>query len=406
MRIVQANKFFYRRGGAERYFFDLKSLLEKAGHEVIPFSMRHPENDASPYSKYFISNIDYQKKGIKNTFRAVGRALYSLEAQRRFAALLKETKPDIVHLHNIYHQISPSIFYPAKNLNIPIVQTLHDYQLVCPNYTLYVPGRKLAKSARACFLQSITTPALLGSRIVSLFGGAAFLVHKLFEIQNKGVDAFICPSKFQKKLIVEWSRLLDTKFVHLPNPIAAPKTLSRTELGDYVLYTGRLTEEKGIRLLVKAAAKLEKIPFVIQGTGPLEEWLSDKARKIPNLILKQHTKDPKKLENTRFASRIMVLPSLWHEVYPYALLEAQAQGKPVIASCRGGIPEIIEDGKSGVLFDPTKPDSFIKAIEELWNDKDKLIAFGREGFEAVKKRNDPEKHLEKLVEIYKTLINE
>ena len=176
------------------------------------------------------------------------------------------------------------------------------------------------------------------------------------------------------------------------------------EVGDFVYYEGRLTEEKGIRLLLDAAAKLPTIPFVLQGAGPMESYVKRRATQLSNVTFVPHTKDQQELMAKRANARIAVLPSLWEEVYPYALLEAQAQARPIVASSRGGIPEIVKDGVSGVLFDPSKPRTLTGAIEGVWDDEERLRAFGKAGYERVRSENDPAKHLSRLLELYKELV--
>ncbi|MDO8435378.1 MAG: glycosyltransferase family 4 protein [bacterium] len=398
MKIVHVNKFFYRRGGAERYFFDVMKLLEGAGHEVIPFSMEHPENEQSPFAKYFVSNVNYADIGIANVIKNAVRALYSLEAQKKFDQLLADTKPDVIHLHNIYHQISPSILAPAERRGIPVVQTLHDYQYVCPNYTLYTPKSSLPETRFACFINSLAHPTLLRSRSASFFAGAAFVVQHALVMQERGVDTFICPSSFQRDLMIRWGEPAE-KFAHLPNPIEVPPYTVGMR-GEYVYYAGRFVEEKGMRLLMDAAAKLPTVPFVVQGTGPMESYVKRRAAQLSNVTFLPHTKSPKELMARMANARIVVLPSVWEEVYPYTLLEAQAQGRPIVASARGGIPEIVEDGISGVLFDPSKPHALAGAIEGVWDDEERLHAFGKAGYERVQSENDPAQHLSRLLEVY------
>ena len=271
MKVLMVNKFFYIKGGSETYYFSLKKLLEKNGHEVIDFSMKDERNFDSPYSRYFVNNIDYNKK--QNFFTKVKlglKIIYSTEAKKNLEKLIKDTKPDIAHLHIFQHQLTSSVIDVLKKYNIPIVYTAHDLKMICPNY------RMLDREYRICerckndrYYNCLKNKCIKRSYLKSFIGMSEAYFNKYLKKYEK-IDYIITPSEFYRKKFIEFG-IEPKKIEHISN------FLDNTEIkydknidSNYYLYFGRLSEEKGIMTLVKVAQNTG-ITLKIVGTGIEEE---------------------------------------------------------------------------------------------------------------------------------------
>src|SRR6185369_9138937 len=265
MKILEINKFFYPRRGAERHMLDVTHLLEKRGHEVRIFSMVHEENLPHVFSKYFVSYVGYNKDDstLWQRFVGVGRLFWSFEARRKIEQLLDEWRPDIAHLHNIYHQFSPSILGPLKEHGIPVVLTVHDYNLISPDKDAYYEevGKTYWK-----FL-FINKYGFL-KRLLLVF---KMYWNDFFRFYENGVDYFIAPSDFVKRILVR-AGMPEEKIITWPHfiPESEEEKLGRPVLASvptepFALYFGSLSEEKGITSLVDIFETLQ-IPLVLVGS--------------------------------------------------------------------------------------------------------------------------------------------
>ncbi len=403
MRILQANKFFYPKGGADKYFISLTAALQASGREVAVFAMADPRNLESPYSKYFVSPVEFNGGGLKDKLKIPGRMIYSREAKRRFARELDDFKPDIVHVHNIYHQISPSILEAAKERNILVVMHLHDYKLICPNYRLFTKNH----FCRKCLDKKSYWSCLLNNCYGSY--GASFLAslemtihHKWLHIYEKNIDLLIAPSEFMRRLVIE-SGWPEDKIITVHNP--APKiSENRAAEEDYLLYFGRLAPEKGIGDLIKAAKESGR-NLHIAGAGPekekIEKEFASEIKSGQIRLLGQLSGQSLSEEIDR--ARAVVFPSVWPENMPLALLESLAQGKLVIASRVGGLPEIIKDKENGFLFaagDIKDLKASIETIFHLNPEESKQI---KTKAQKSAQELDPDLHLQKILKIYSKL---
>lgn len=391
MRILLINKFFYRRRGAETYLFDLKILLERNGHEVAIFSMVHPENEPSPWSQYFVSSVDYSNKNIK----AAARMFWSKEAQRKLDALLGVFQPDIAHIQNIYHQLSPSILTTLKKRGIPIVLTLHDYKLICPNYEMYTEQAVCMRCKGHRYYNAVLHNCLKGSKTLSTLAMLEMYVHKAMQVYEKNVDCFISPSQFLKQQLVDWKEQV-RRIEVVPNFITSQPV--STNLGKDIFYAGSLTAIKGVDLVLDNFKKNRYgSRLLLAGSGPLQADSSDQIVFLGQLSKQQ-------IVNRLKECRVVVVPSRHHENFPYAVLEAFVAGKPVIGSRRGGIPELVQDGKTGWLFDPTKPASLTAAITQSLVDDQRISTYGKNAYQLATTQYTPDKHYETLSSIYQSLI--
>ena len=414
MRILQANKFFYPKGGADKYFLDLVGALQAAGHETAVFAMADARNLKTPFSKYFVSPVEFNGGGLKDKLKIPGRMIYSLAAKRKFALELDDFKPDIVHVHNIYHQLSPSILDAAKKRGIPIVMHLHDYKLICPNYRLFTRNRVCRqcldkKSYWPCFFNNC-----YGSRGASFLAALEMTIHhKWLHIYEKNIDLLIAPSEFMRRLVIE-SGWPENKIVTIYNPApkiyAAAKNKNKDDRkeGDYILYFGRLAPEKGIMDLiqaVKAASRQSIHKLHIAGDGPEEALIRARfAAEIKSgLITLRGRLSGRTLANEITRARAVVFPSIWPENMPLALLESLAQGKIVIASRVGGLPEIITHKKNGFLFEAGNIKELETTIRTVFRSDPKILTKMKLAAIASAKALDPDAHLQQILKIYSKL---
>lgn len=402
MKIIQVNKFNYRRGGAEKYFLDISQELEAAGHQIAVFSMRHPNNHPSSWDKYFVSNLDFRKNNIFDLLRTPGRIIYSLEARWKFTKLLKDFQPDIIHLHNIYHQISPSILAPAKKRNIPVVMHLHDYKLFCPNYKLYTQGAFCERCLGGHYANCLKYRCLDDSWVRSLIATIEMRVHHhCFKFYENGIDLFISPSEFVKREAIKFSWPAE-KIEVLTNFIDQPKELKEAK-EDYLLYYGRLGPEKGVDLLLEAMKSNTDCHLRIAGIGLSEEKLKADTKKfnLQDRVEFLGFKYGAELDSLVAKAKAVIIPSRWPENMPFTMLEALSSGTPVIAAAVGGLPEIIRDGENGFLFEGGSSQDLALKIGLL----DTLPADISEKTKNSVQQLSLSNHLEELLKIYQSEIN-
>jgi glycosyltransferase involved in cell wall biosynthesis len=399
MKILQVNKFFYVRGGSERYFFDLCDLLMERGHEVIHFSMRHPRNEESGQDAYFVDEIDFNGPlGVAGKAGAALRIVYYREGRARFRRLIEHERPDVVHFHNITRQLSPSIIDAAAASGIPMVQTLHDLSLVCPAHSFFVNDRACEDCSGGRYWHAMPARCIDGSVTSSLLGVLEAYVHSWLGLYKK-IDRFIAPSLFLKSKVesLDW---MVGRITHLPYFIPPAPDYTRMSDG-YALFAGRISKEKGVGTLIEAAARLRSIRFVVAGEGPpLEDFRAHAAsRGITNIEFVGYVKG-EALETLIARAGCIVVPSISYENLPLSILEAFARGKPVVASDCGGIPELVMDGVTGYLFDPHDPGSLAAALEKTLTDEQARLKMGRQARELTEGDYSPGYHFDRLMNIY------
>lgn len=367
MKILQINKFFWNKGGSETYYFSLIKLLERAGHTVIPFSMQDERNQPSPFEKYFVPQVDFQSPtgGLKKAVQF----LYSKEARVRLEALILKEKPDLAHAHNIAHQLTPAILPILKKHGIPVVQTLHDYQLICPNYKLYTQGSVCERCFKHKYYNAALHKCLKNSAAGGALGAIELTLHRLILRSYDKVDLFICPSQFLYDRLVAWG-IPEQKLRYIPNFV---ELSARQPAGPFAsrqgfLFAGRLMKEKGIDLFLAAARALPKIEFDIAGQAETTEETARyaaQAKALPNVRWHGHIQDKAKLNSLMAQVKAVVVPSEWYENAPLTVLEALAANTWVIASNRGGLPELIQSGKNGMVFEPGSLQGLVEAIQQV-----------------------------------------
>jgi len=403
MNILFVNKFYWDKGGSEAVYFGETELLEKHGHTVIPFSMQDERNHPSEYSKYFVSNINYETATKYEKFISASRIIYSFEARNKITELLNNTEIDIAHFHIFQHQISPSVFAPLRKAGIPIVLTLHDLKPMCPNYQMYTHGHTCEKCKGHkyynCFLNSCTK----GSRAKSLINTIEMYFHHYMGYY-RDVDRYIAVSNFFKNKMSEFGFSKDN-IEYIPNFIDTNRFRYSPADNGYALFLGRLSSEKGVDILLKACETTPEIPVVIAGTGPKEDELKEIVkRKGLNNVEFVGFKSGDDLLTLITEASFTILPSQVYENCPMSILESMAVGTPVLGAKIGGIPELIEENVDGYTFVASDPKSLSEKMKLLWSDPDKRLMMGRKGSEKVHERNTPEMQYKNLINLYNSVL--
>ncbi len=405
MKILQITKFQYVHAGAERYMFELSALLRSHGHEVVGWGMQHPKNLPSPWSRFFVSYRDYSKsEGLVPDLEKAANMLWSAEAADKLRALLREFRPDVAHIHVIHHHLSPSILNVLKQEGIPVVWTVHDYKWVCPNGKLYTQGAACERCHVYKYWNAVLYKCADNSRLGSTVGMAEMYAHRLMGSFERDVALAITPSAFLRNLLLKWGKDGD-KIVHLPNfidPSALPKV--RSTVGEAVVYAGRLSEEKGIDTVLHLAEHFPTIPFHVLGAGPEEKRVRERIQslRLENVVLRGHVSGDALWQELGNARAILV-PSRWYENFPYAVLEAMALGKTVLASKSGGIPEMITHGQTGFLLPPKDMAAWTDAFRKVVHDTEHLETIGAAAKKTIS-RFAPDAHYQKMIGIYRGVL--
>jgi len=399
MRVLAAHKYYWPKAGAETYLFALERLLTEAGHEVVPFAMADPANRPTPWAKHFVSPVEFRGRRGPGDLARAARVVYSLEARRKMAALLREAPPDVAHLHNIAHQLSPSILDALAARRVPIVQTMHDYKLLCPVYTFRSRGETCERCRGGHFWHVVERRCNAGSLPLSAVNMVEAYVHALRRTYDR-VHVFHCPSLFVLAKMLEFG-VPRERLAFVPHFVDARAFTPAFGGGRYAFVAGRLAEEKGVDVLLAAHALVPGLELVIAGDGPrraaleasLGEGQKGRVRFAGHLT-------GAAFDEAWAGAACLVLPSTWYEVRPMAIHEAYARGKPVVSSRLGSIPEIVEDGITGRLVPPGDPVALGEAMKELVDDRPRAEAMGRAGRALVESRYGPVRHLESMLSVY------
>ncbi|MEK7681074.1 MAG: glycosyltransferase [Patescibacteria group bacterium] len=400
MKILQVNKFFYRRGGADHHFLDLCDLLSRKGNEVIPFSMRDPKNEASPFSKYFVSEFKLDSFNVRSLLK-IGRMLYSFEAKRKISRLIKDAKPEIAHLHLIYHHLSPSILGPLRKAGIPIVMTIHDWKPICPNYLLYTEGAPCVRCKNKKYIQSFTHSCAKGSKIKSGLIALESYFHHWKKYYEDYVDLYIAPSEFVKEMFVSfgWNKNKIQVLPHFLSPIIkASENAAPSPQTTRFAYVGRLSAEKGVDKLVEYwRSKNIQYQLDIFGSGDLYEGLKNLTADNPKIKLLGQIKREEMAEKLKNYSALIV-PSEFYETFGLVAIEAWAGGVPVLAHNRGAVVELINASGAGLTFE-WGDDSLEKGLEKIC-----FPEFRQKAVDYMKIHHSPNEYYEKISAIYNGLL--
>lgn len=373
MKVLMINKFLYPNGGSETYIFKLGDYLKSHGHEVQYFGMEHEGRCVGNAVNAYTSDMDFHNGSKLSKLIYPIKTIYSSEARKKLRLVLDNFQPDVCHINNFNYQLTPSIILEIakwrkqKGHKCRIVFTAHDYQLVCPNHMCNNPntGENCEKCLGGHFLNCTKGKCIHGSTAKSAIGTMEAVFWRLNGVY-KYIDTMICCSKFLKTKM-DSNPLFAKKTVALHNFVDKVEW-KETAKKDYVLYFGRFSKEKGIHTLIQVCREMPDVQFIFAGTGPLENQINS----IPN-IKNVGFQRGEALEKLIREARFSIYPSEWYENCPFSVMESQMYGTPVLGADIGGVPELIQVGKTGELFESGNAEDLKKKVQNLWDDK-KLCA--------------------------------
>ncbi|MGV8908967.1 MAG: glycosyltransferase family 4 protein [Propionicimonas sp.] len=400
MRILHVNKYLYRRGGAEGYMLDVAELQRNAGHEVAFFGMRHPDNEPQRYEAWLPKLIELEPApvGLRKA-PAAARMIWSTSSRSGIRQVLRDFRPDVVHCHNIYHQLSPSILDGVARAGIPCVMTLHDYKLACPSYQLLDHGSLCEACVTGGPWQAARRRCKDGSFAASSLLALESWLHRVSRAYSP-VDVFVSPSRFLAEVMGRAGVFPDrmrvvNHFVDLV-PTSAPD-------GAHLVFAGRLSAEKGVDVLIEAMAMVgHEATLDIAGDGPERARLESLAgRQTASGRVTFHGRlDKQELAALVSRSTASVVPSRWHENQPMTILESFAAGVPVVATNLGGLPEVVRNGVDGWVVPAEDPIRLALALDEALSDPRSAALRGQNARERMAKDFSPGTHLRNLADAY------
>jgi glycosyltransferase involved in cell wall biosynthesis len=406
MKIIYLNNYHYIRGGSERVLFEEMRMLREGGHEVGIYARSHDKNEASEYAEFFPPPLDTERLPLKfTTLRTVKELIYSNAARKGLREVIKRFRPDVAHAHNIYGRLSLSVLDELKAAGVPVVMTLHDLKLLCPSYLMLNKGSICERCKKQKFYHAVLTRCHKRSYAASLIYALESWINYAFG-KYKSVSMFIAPSRFLRDKCIAYG-VDRARIIFIPNFIN-DLSVPQTAVGDYLLYMGRLSREKGVATLIRACSRLSGfISLKIVGDGPMRQVLEREVHDagLP-ISFTGYLKD-NALEDALSRARAMVLPSEWYENAPMSILEAFAYGKPVIGSNIGGIAEIIDDGINGYLFEAGNTRDLAEKINLLFSKgKNDISQMGMLARKTVEEKFSAETHYQKLMSLYNKVLSE
>jgi glycosyltransferase involved in cell wall biosynthesis len=380
--------------GEDVVFRQEAKMLREYDNDVILFAKRNNSIVTSPNYKKFILPF---------------RLIWSRETYNELRKIIKKEKPKIAHFHNIWYLISPSAYYACKDAGIPVIQTLHNFRFFCANGLLMRDSRICEECLGKWPWRGAKYGCYRGSRLYSFPIALVEAFHKFTGTWKNKIDAFIALTEFSKKKFVECGLPSEKIFVK-PNFLQNPPKLAFPNNG-FAAFVGRLSVEKGLNILVDAFKNLDSykagsLILKIIGDGPLKKQVEQKLEdeKILNIELtgrKTATECMELLQSARF----VLMPSVWYEGFPMVILEAFSSGKPVIASRLGALTELVDDGKTGLLFEPGNPEDLASKIKWMLDNEDACIQMGKNARKVFEEKYTAEKNYEMLMKIYQSVLS-
>jgi glycosyltransferase involved in cell wall biosynthesis len=399
VRVLVGNKFWYAKGGTESYLFELVDELEARGCDVIPFAMKHAGNRPTPYARFFVDEVDYHAPhSLYGKIRTAARMLYSRHAAGRLRELVDAHPPDIAHLHNIYHQLSPAILPILSRRGIPVVMTLHDLKLACPNYKMRTQGRICERCVGGAYHHAVLHRCIGGSIVSSTLCAIELSTHRWSGVYENNVARFIVPSRFYRQKMIE-SGIPASKLVWIPNFTSIERFAPAYDGGNYFVYFGRLSEEKGLFTLLEAVRTFSGGSLLVIGDGPARASLERAAAGLDHVRV-LGPKHGGELQDLVRGARFSVIPSEWYENCSMSCIESFACGTPVIGARIGGLPEMIEHNETGLLVEPGSPVDLREQIEWLFARPSEAARMGRAARAKAEFDYSPQVHLDRLLNVY------
>lgn len=402
-KLLSINTYHYRRGGSDAVFFDHDALFRGLGWETAVMTMHHPKNTPSHWSEFFVDEIEFEHTyGVLQKLAMAGKIIYSFEARRKLDQLLARFRPDMVHVHCIYHHISPSVLPLLKERGIPVVITAHDLKLCCPAYKMLNRGGICEKCKSGNLLNVALNRCLRDSLSVSALVMVESVVHRALRLYRDNLDCIVVPSEFFRTKHIEWGWPAD-KLVYIPNFVRTQGVTQQIAAGNYFFYFGRLALEKGVATLIRAAVRAG-VRLRIAGTGPEEASLKALAAEEGGDIEFLGFVSGEPLWKLVREARAVVLPSEWYENAPMSVLEAYASGKPVLGARIGGIPEMVNEGQTGWLFESGSVEGLAEKLAQMQAQPNAQIeAMGQQARRLVETTFNESLYLDRMLRLYESL---
>ena len=396
MKVLLVNKFLYIKGGVETYLFKLGETLTCHGHEVEYFGLADERNLVGNGAGAYVSPMDLSA-GMRQNLTAPFRILYSSEARRKLRRVLEDFQPDVIHFNNIQFYLTPSVILEAERYRrhsgrkVKLLYTAHDYQLVCPSHGLFDTQVNICERCLGGnYTHCLRTKCVKNSRMKSLLGMADAYLWRWSKAYTY-LDCIICPSRFLKSKLDTWPRLA-ARTVALHNFIE-PNPPTAVEKEGYVLEFGHLSKDKGTNTLLAAAARMPETRFVFAGYGAAEKDIAA----LPNAEFVGF-KTGEELKSLIAKAAVSVCPSECYENCPFAVIESQMYGTPVIGSRRGGIPELIREGETGLLFEAADDKELEEKLRQVLENPALLAQMTENCRETA--FETPDTYYEKLMKLY------
>lgn len=405
MKILYVNKFFFVRGGADRYFFDTMELMEGQGHEVVPFSTVHPRNRPSPWSEYFSpvggSEEDLATMGLIEKARRFLNGLYSRAAAESLERLVLATQPDVAHVHNILFQLTPSIFPVLRRHRIPVVQSLHDWHIVCGGAYLYTHGATCERCKSGSIFPLLRYRCYRGGLGPSLLAAGNKLVDRGLGLWRENVDAYTVPGQHMIDRLADWGFPRE-RFHIVPNPLEQEDETPSYEVGQHVVWFGRMLRLKGIYTVLEVARHCPDVPFELYGAGPEEAGVRAYLREhdLTNVLLDTVTRWGPELKSRISSALCVIEPSEWYLPSQYVTWEAYSLGKAVLGADIGGTPEMLTDGETGLLFPPGDARAFAGGIRRLQEEEGLAERLGRAARAKFERTAEGQDLYQRMLAIY------
>lgn len=412
MKILLVNYRYFVSGGPEKYMFNIKEMLEQNGHTVYPFSVHSNKNVPTEYDKYFVNPIGgrdavyYEdcKKSPKTIVQMLSRSIYSFEVKTALKKMIADLNPDVVYIIHFVNKLSPSVISAAKEMTVPVVLRLSDYFMLCPKFDFLFKQKICEDCLTKGYGQCIKKRCVKGSLFASFVRVFSMKVHEMIGIYNK-VDAFVAPSNFLKEKLIK-SGIDEEKIYCIPTFYKGKPEEKNTE-GEYGLYFGRVSEEKGVEVLIRAYEKIEEEQLKIVGDDTtklaqeLKQYIQNNS--IKNIEFLGFRKGVELDECIRHAKYTFV-PSICYDNLPNAALESFAFRKPVIASDLGSLPELVRDGYNGYLFRVNDEDDLIRCIKQM--NEENVVIMGDNAAQFLQEKYSAKEHYLSLTGLFDRLIKE
>lgn len=385
MTVLQVHNRYQQPGGEDYAFQSECNLLADRGHKVI---------------QYLAHNDDVKEM---SSVGVTVRTFWNNKTYHDIEDLIAAERPDVIHAHNTFPLVSPALYYAAAAQHVGVIQTLHNFRLLCPAATLFRNGQVCEDCVgTAVPYRSVIHGCYRGSRMATAVTAGMLVSHRILPTWRAKVQAFIALTEFSKEKFVAGGLAPEKIFVK-PNCLAQDPGLGDGS-GQYALFAGRLTEEKGLRTLLSGWEQLgSRIPLRIAGDGPLSGWLRERLSALPNVQWLGQCDRPAMVRLLQDAA-FLVFPSEYYENLPMTIIEAFACGTPVIASRLGSLMEIVQDGVTGLHFSPGNANELVRQVEHLLINRERLRSMRPTARLAYERNYTADDNYILLMDIYKSVI--